>query len=237
LYKDTENKFKKSKYYTFPPYFNENNSLLYITKIVTDEIYWLQHYAKKVDSIVEVGCWKGETTKIFLENCKGTVYAIDNFKGNNDILDATHGKYIPEEIEKMFLNNVGHYPNLKLLKMDSEEAYKLFEPKSIDMVFIDADHDYESVKRDIENWMPISKKIIFGHDYHLPEIQKVLIEKFISDKESDISLKNRYFYFLLDDEKKEELPMITGNDRKKYMISNFRTIPYTTFWCVDIENE
>ena len=108
----------------------------------------------------------------------------------------------------MFLNNVGHYPNLKLLKMDSEEAYKLFEPKSIDMVFIDADHDYESVKRDIENWMPISKKIIFGHDYHLPEIQKVLIEKFISDKESDISLKNRYFYFLLDDEKKEELPMI-----------------------------
>ena len=50
-------------------------------------------------------------------------------------------------------------------KMKSVDAAKLFNDKSIDMVFIDGSHTYENVKRDIEYWLPKCKKIICGHDY------------------------------------------------------------------------
>ena len=51
--------------------------------------------------------------------------------------------------------------------MTSEEASKHFENESLDFVFIDGLHDYESVKNDISYWYPKVKVggIISGHDY------------------------------------------------------------------------
>jgi predicted O-methyltransferase YrrM len=51
--------------------------------------------------------------------------------------------------------------------MTTNEAVKLFEDDSLDAVFIDADHSYEAVKLDIQNWMPKVRKggILAGHDY------------------------------------------------------------------------
>ena len=52
--------------------------------------------------------------------------------------------------------------------MDSIEASKKYEDNSIDFVFIDANHDYDYVKKDIEAWFPKVKTggVIAGHDYH-----------------------------------------------------------------------
>jgi hypothetical protein len=36
-----------------------------------------------------------------------------------------------------------------------------------DLVYIDACHTYECVKADITHWLPLTKKIISGHDYYL----------------------------------------------------------------------
>jgi hypothetical protein len=60
--------------------------------------------------------------------------------------------------------NVGHFPNLKVLKMDSTEAAKQFELKSVDFIFVDGDHDFQPFKKDLEAWVPICKKLICGHD-------------------------------------------------------------------------
>jgi predicted O-methyltransferase YrrM len=56
---------------------------------------------------------------------------------------------------------------IKTLRMKSVEAAKLFEDDSLDCVFIDADHSYESVKSDILAWYPKLKStgILLGHDY------------------------------------------------------------------------
>ncbi len=49
----------------------------------------------------------------------------------------------------------------------SKEASLLFEDKSLDFVFIDANHTYEYVKQDLNLWYPKIKKggIFSGHDY------------------------------------------------------------------------
>jgi hypothetical protein len=51
--------------------------------------------------------------------------------------------------------------------MESTQAAKYIANQSLDMIFIDADHDYESVLKDIKAWVPKVKDggCISGHDY------------------------------------------------------------------------
>ncbi len=65
---------------------------------------------------------------------------------------------------------------------DSFDRAKEFEDQSIDFCFIDANHTYEYVKRDIENFLPKMKRmgIIAGHDYNHqhPGVLKAVDEVF-----------------------------------------------------------
>jgi len=53
------------------------------------------------------------------------------------------------------------------LQNDSNKAYIFFDDHSIDILYIDANHTYEYVKRDLEYWYPKVKNdgFICGHDY------------------------------------------------------------------------
>ena len=117
-----------------------------------------------VKTIVEVGSWKGRSTKALLDT-KKKVIAVDTFEGSDDPRDLTNDMAKKEDIFAEFKKNVGHYENLKILKKDSLKAAAQFGDKSVDMVFIDANHTYEGVLADIKAWGPKAKRIICGHDY------------------------------------------------------------------------
>ncbi len=55
----------------------------------------------------------------------------------------------------------------EILKMDTIEASKRFENDTLDFVFIDSDHSFAGVCRDIDAWIPKVKMngIVFFHDY------------------------------------------------------------------------
>jgi predicted O-methyltransferase YrrM len=147
------------------------------------ELNWLSETANKARSIVEIGCWKGRSTKALLEASEGFVYAIDHFKGTSKEGDAWSVFLADEQdIKKEFIENVGHYPNLRLHEMSSTDAVGFFEDESLDMVFIDGDHTYKGVMDDINNYLPKVKKggIICGHDYvkGFPEVIQAVNEKF-----------------------------------------------------------
>lgn len=151
-----------------------------------NELAWLYFVAQEMDSIVEIGCWMGRSTDALLAGCKGTVWAVDHFKGSKTEREAGHQRAKREDIGKIFLKNVGYHKNLKLLKMDSLEAVKRFEDKSIDMVFIDGGHTYEEVKTDIKAWLPKAKNLICGHDY-TGDIKRAVDEVLgTSDPETDV---------------------------------------------------
>lgn len=130
-----------------------------------DELNWIYRRATKMKIIVEVGSWIGRSTHALLSGCKtGTVIAVDHFKGSPSEIGGAHSAAKKQDIYELFKKNVGDFPNLTVFKMDSVKAASFFKDKSIDMVFIDGDHEYPRVKDDFIAWLPKCKKLFCGHD-------------------------------------------------------------------------
>ncbi len=120
--------------------------------------------------IAEVGCWTGLSSCLFgliADKYKGRVYSIDWFRGSETSNLHNPGKIF--NIKRIWEDNVAQFESKKcieLIEAKSEEAVGRFEDESLDVVFIDADHRYEFVKKDIEMWLPKLKKggLLCGHD-------------------------------------------------------------------------
>jgi 2-polyprenyl-3-methyl-5-hydroxy-6-metoxy-1,4-benzoquinol methylase len=127
--------------------------------------------------MAEIGSYMGESTEIFL-NCKNVkqLFAVDPWSDNYDPI--LKFEYPMEEVKKMFFERVGKYEKLDVKQMTSEEACKMFQDKSLDIVYIDADHRYEAVKKDIKMWLPKIKigGIICGHDLTTKDVSKAVVE-------------------------------------------------------------
>ena len=121
---------------------------------------------------VEVGCWKGMSAAYMaveiINSGKNIKFdCVDTWRGG--IEHQALPEVINDTLYQEFLNNMkpveGYYT---AIRMPSVEAAATYEDNSLDMVFIDAGHDYESVKADIIAWMPKLRLggIMGGHDYN-----------------------------------------------------------------------
>lgn len=123
--------------------------------------------------IVEVGSWLG-TVSVLLgtiaKKYRGILYCIDHFKGS-DNSNLVSPKYI--DIKKIFENNIKEYDLNSNVKIPTSYKHQFPAPNfshhlnnECDFIFIDADHRYQYVKKDIENYLPLVKKggILAGHD-------------------------------------------------------------------------
>jgi hypothetical protein len=129
-----------------------------------------------MESIVEVGSWKGRSTHALLTGCKGFVFSVDHFGGSPNELNGTHLEATQTDIYLDFKKNVGYFPNLIVMRMDSQKAATFFRSKSIDMIFIDATHTYAALKQDIISWIPICRKLICGHDAQSCGFDEAILE-------------------------------------------------------------
>ena len=140
------------------------------------EMNWLYGQASKMDSVVEIGCWKGRSTHVLLSGCPGTVYAVDHFKGSPNERNGPHQDAVYNDIGSLFFKNVGYFENLVLLEMDSVKAARKFKKLSVDMVWIDGGHDYDSIMADLKAWWPKCRKLLCGHDATQDGVPKALAE-------------------------------------------------------------
>ena len=110
---------------------------------------------------VEIGAWIGESAVIACnQDYITSVVSIDPYLGVN-------GDGIPfEDLEQLYYENTKDY-DVSLIKKKSDAAVKSFEDASIDILYVDGQHDYRGVKLDLENYYPKVKKggIIGCHDY------------------------------------------------------------------------
>lgn len=125
-----------------------------------EELRWLLSKAKEMETILEIGSWKGRSTYALCMGCKGKVVSVDHFKGSKE----HQGRGDLPTIRDEFLKNTGEFSNLVSLVMSSEEASKVLE-ENFDMVFIDGSHEKEDVKKDLELWGFRWNKLICGHDW------------------------------------------------------------------------
>ncbi len=125
-------------------------------------------------TIVEVGVWYGRTTLMFSslgtqeEPLYKKLYAVDTFQGSEEHQAELQGKSFEDDYRELLKNEELH--KVEVIKDFSTNACHRFADESIDLVFIDASHDYENVKADILAWTPKIKKggMIMFHDYPEP---------------------------------------------------------------------
>lgn len=120
--------------------------------------------ARNMESVIELGSWKGKSTHALLSSGCPHVYAIDTWKGSEFEPEA-HAEAATGSVFEEFKANVGHFPNLTIIQNDINEAVKATTDRAVDMVFIDAGHTYEEVKNDIRKWKSKAKILLCGHDY------------------------------------------------------------------------
>lgn len=129
--------------------------------------------------MVEVGSFEGVSTLLFASYVD-TVYSVDcyDYKVPETGRIPSHDKLFADA-ERIFLSRTKDVKNIVKIRKTSVEAAKDFEDGSLDAVYIDAEHDEDSVREDIRTWRPKLKRggILSGHDFVLPHIGKILIEE------------------------------------------------------------
>jgi len=113
---------------------------------------------------VEVGVYKGFYAREILSAYTGHLYLVDLWDGTSLWVDGSRSQLV---VDEMLDYNLKKFNNYTKLKGDSIEMAKTFENKSLDFVYIDADHQFSSVLHDIVAWLPKVRSggIISGHDY------------------------------------------------------------------------
>jgi hypothetical protein len=159
---------------------------------------------------VEVGSWKGRSTSymaVEIHNSEKNIKfdCVDTWDGSEEHSDPNSCWFQPELVNdknwlyRIFLENtkpVNHIINP--IRTTSLEAAQYYKNRSIDFVFIDAAHDYENVKADLNAWYPKVKKggFIGGHDY--PGFSGVVLavnEFFMSEMDNAaLNLKDNYWW-------------------------------------------
>lgn len=161
------------------------------------ELFGLASQIKSTDPIVcEIGVWKGKSSYIFASALRkknnGTLYSIDPFDGKGDT--ASKNSY-REEMKSINTTLLENFENtmikyrlrkyIKIIPMLSEKARLKFPEPRIDLLFIDGDHKYESVKKDYELWshlIPSGGKIVL-HDVEAAHVDgpKRVMQEYIAN--------------------------------------------------------
>jgi hypothetical protein len=158
-----------------------------------DQIF--DEFKDKKDIIfVEVGVWLGKSIIYMANKIKNhkshiKLYGVDNFIGNenpNPRGNVAETKKISED--KFDGNFYSEYSQNLVdcgvrdfifdISQPSSKAVETFDENSIDFIFIDGDHHYNSISNDLKIWYPKVKKggVFSGHDRIHPGVSKALKE-------------------------------------------------------------
>lgn len=154
-------------------------------------------------TFAEVGVWKGHSVTFLANLLRNrpdvTIHAIDLFENTYTYRDS------PELVPQLELIRQIYEANLRAsdtralisdITAMSHEAASLFPDQHFDMVFLDADHSYEQVRRDIDAWQPKVKRcgILAGHDFDAswPGVQRAVHESFAGQ----FKLHSKYVWYV-----------------------------------------
>ena len=153
---------------------------------------------------VEIGVDKGENAERILSllNIKQLVL-VDPWKEYVDVItgvsngDSSYFQNLYEEVKNKFSNN----SKVRIIRDYSVNAAKMFDNEYFDFVYIDGDHAYEKVLKDLEAWYPKLKKfgVMCGDDYgHISGfgVIKAVNEFAYKHKVIVIYEKDNQFYFV-----------------------------------------
>ena len=120
--------------------------------------------------MAEVGAFCGQTTKTYIDiisKNNGKLYIVDWFKGNIGAVGYHAYREDIDTVYNTFTQNIkGYIDCVEILRGKTHDMIQHIPDKSLDICFIDADHTYPFVKKDIDLAIPKIKSggILCGHD-------------------------------------------------------------------------
>lgn len=142
-----------------------------------------RYYQKAIEErpngvYVELGVWLGRSLKFAMHQVAktgGQMVAVDLWEPSTLDLPADHPDRMEDVFEQFKLNllepdfAVLGAKDIRIIQENSATAARHFQNESVDVVFIDAQHDKESTLKDIKAWWPKLKNggIMLGHDWHI----------------------------------------------------------------------
>lgn len=158
---------------------NSTNEWGSITEEEEAGIHAAIDYSKHLDGpIVEIGTLFGHTTALIacLKGDNRTIVTLDNYSWNPFCLPAGDHRLFTRRTLRYLIEKA----EVSLVDADAQDFYEKYDGPTPSMVFIDADHRYEGVKRDIEWAIRIGVPVISGHDYddESPDVKRAVNELF-----------------------------------------------------------
>lgn len=144
--------------------------------------------------IVEVGTWKGMSAAFLaveiVNSGKDIRFdCVDTWLGAEEHLDKQSRFYEPlleikDGLYNHFIDNIKPVSHLvNVVRDESVRAAAKYVDRSLDLVFIDASHDYENVCKDIAAWLPKIRKggVLAGHDIAYEPVRLAVYDSLGSD--------------------------------------------------------
>lgn len=144
----------------------------------------------RYERYVEIGVYTGASVAFLAEqllarNVAFQLYAVDLWDRVNE--ETPYSRKIGPEVKDAFDKRLaarGLAQHVRAIQGHSQAAAKMFRDKTVDFVFIDANHDYDFVKNDILAWLPKIRAggMIAGHDYGEPCGVKKAVDYIFGEK-------------------------------------------------------
>jgi hypothetical protein len=133
------------------------------------ELRWLHEQAAAWRYVVEIGVYQARSTVALAYGVPagGRVVGIDSWEGGPAERDEWHPEFATAQgrdaVYMAALRNTATLP-VQLIRLSSHLAHQVISPK-IGLLFHDGAHDYDSLLRDLHDYVPLVEGRVCGHDY------------------------------------------------------------------------
>lgn len=135
----------------------------------------------------ELGTSYGFNLVYFLERLTNikSVYAIDPYMPYFDGPSGLVPKEVMDKVKELFLINIEPYKDkVVFINKTGDDAVSDIPDNSLDYIFIDGDHSYDAVKKDLKHYYSKVKPggIFAGHDYSWQGVTQAVGEFRLNNK-------------------------------------------------------
>jgi len=129
---------------------------------------------------LEIGVCKGENIVHFLEHTNkiDKIHCIDPYLPYMDWVGPVTQEDMNLYLDITMKNFEPHKDKIVFYKETSDTCVHKFQDEQFDYIFIDGDHSYEGVKKDLNNYYSKVKNggVFSGHDINLSSVQQAVKE-------------------------------------------------------------
>lgn len=122
-------------------------------------------------NVAEVGVCRGEFSYVLMSTWPGRLFMVDAWRHYDDpnYRDVANAQQEEHELNLQRAQLVAQHfgQRAQIIRGDSFEIAKQFPDKFLDVVYLDSNHTYEHVKKELEAWAPKVREggAIAGHDF------------------------------------------------------------------------